>query len=68
MDEKPNDVLTIRKLPAHLKIPRSTVYKLVRDGNIPTQEIGRHWRFRKGGIDRWLDETRSNEADSGGDQ
>ena len=60
-DEKPGDVLTIEELSAYLKIPRSTLYKLVREGKIPSQKVGRHWRFRKETIDRWLDETRTEE-------
>ena len=57
MDEKLGNVLTIEDLSAYLKIPRSTLYKLVREGKIPSQKVGRHWRFRKETIDRWLDET-----------
>lgn len=57
MDEKPGDVLTIEELSAYLKIPKSTLYKLVRKGKVPCQKIGRHWRFRKEAIDRWLEET-----------
>ena len=57
MDEKPGDVLTIEELSAYLKIPKSTLYKLVREGKVPCQKIGRHWRFRKEAIDRWLEET-----------
>ena len=68
MDEKPGDVLTIKELSAYLKIPKSTLYKLVREGKIPSQKIGRHWRFRKRAIDRWLEETRTNKPDSGGDR
>lgn len=64
MDEKPGDVLTIKELSAYLKIPKSTLYKLVREGKIPSQKIGRHWRFRKRAIDRWLEETRANKPDS----
>jgi excisionase family DNA binding protein len=56
MDEKPGDVLTIQELSAYLKIPKSTLYKIVREGKVPCQKIGRHWRFRKEGIDRWLEE------------
>ena len=59
MDEKPSDVLTIQELSAYLRIPRSTLYKLVREGRVPPQKVGRHWRFRKEAIDRWLDETRA---------
>jgi len=55
MDEKPGDVLTIEELSAYLKIPKSTLYKLVREGKVPCQKIGRHWRFRKQAIDRWLE-------------
>ena len=66
MDEKPSDVLTIDELSSYLKIPRSTLYKVVREGNIPSQKVGRHWRFRKESIDRWLDNPpgETNDSDS----
>jgi excisionase family DNA binding protein len=60
MEENPGDVLTIDELAVYLKISKSTLYKVVREGKIPSQKIGRHWRFRKGAIDRWLGETRAN--------
>lgn len=56
MHDKPGDILTIEELALYLKIPKSTLYKLVREGKIPSQKIGRHWRFRKGAIDHWLEE------------
>lgn len=68
MDEKPGDVLTIKELSAYLKIPRSTLYKLVREGRIPSQKVGRHWRFRKEAIDRWLDETGAEEPKPEGEE
>ena len=55
MDEKAGDVLTIEELSAYLKIPKSTLYKIVREGKVPCQKVGRHWRFRKQAIDRWLE-------------
>ena len=58
MDEKPSNVLTIDELAAYLKISKSTLYKLVREGKIPSQKIGKHWRFRKGAIDHWLEEKK----------
>jgi len=58
MEEKPGSVLTIEELAVYLKIPKSTLYKLVREGRIPSQKIGRHWRFRKGAIDLWLEQAR----------
>ncbi|MDA8239279.1 MAG: helix-turn-helix domain-containing protein [Nitrospiraceae bacterium] len=58
MDEKSIDVLTIDELSTYLKIPKSTLYKLVREGKVPCQKVGRHWRFRKTAIDRWLEEVK----------
>jgi excisionase family DNA binding protein len=68
MDEKTGDVLTIEELSVYLKIPKSTLYKLVREGKVPAQKVGRHWRFRKKAIDRWLDESRVEEPDTTGEQ
>ena len=56
-DGKLDEVLTIKELSAYLKVPQSTLYKLVREGKIPGQKIGRHLRFRKEAIDRWLEGT-----------
>jgi len=67
MDEKQNDVLTIDELSTYLKISKSTLYKLVREGKIPSQKIGRHWRFRKETIDRWLDETQAEKSNPDGE-
>jgi len=39
-----------------LGVPRSTLYRLVRDGKIPSHKVGKHWRFRREAIDRWLDQ------------
>lgn len=49
-------VMTIEELSDYLKIPKSTLYKLAQEGKLPGQKVGRHWRFRKERIDRWLDE------------
>jgi len=58
MNKKIGDVLTIEELAVYLKIPKSTLYKVVRAGKIPSQKVGRHWRFRKEAIDDWLTKTR----------
>ncbi len=62
MGDGPGQVLTIDELSAYLKIPKSTVYKLAQEGKVPCQKVGRHWRFRKEAIDRWLEESRPNES------
>ena len=37
--EETDDVLTIEELACYLKIPKSTLYKLVREGKIPSQKL-----------------------------
>ena len=63
-ENKPSHVLTIGELSTYLRIPKSTLYKLVREGKIPSQKVGRHWRFRKGTIDHWLDNGWAGESRS----
>ncbi len=57
MDHMPGTVLTIEELAEYLKVSKSTLYKLVQEGRIPGQKVGKHWRFRKDAIDRWLERT-----------
>lgn len=59
MENKSDNVLTIEELSVYLKIPKSTLYKLVREGKIPSQKVGRHLRFFRESIDEWL--KRQNE-------
>jgi excisionase family DNA binding protein len=64
MENQPDNVLTIDELSSYLKIPKSTLYKLVREGRVPFQKVGRHLRFHRESIDDWLksQENFSNQA------
>ncbi len=57
MTSKPDAVLTIDELAEYLKIAKSTLYKLAQEGRIPGQKVGKHWRFSKAAIDRWLEDS-----------
>jgi excisionase family DNA binding protein len=47
-------VLTIDELSSYVKVPKSTLYRLARNGGIPCQKVGKHWRFHKEAVDSWL--------------
>lgn len=49
-----DDIMTIDALAEYLKISRSTLYKLVQDGKLPGQKVGKRWRFHREAIDEWL--------------
>jgi len=56
MPRQPDAVMTIDELADYLKISKSTLYHLVRRGEVPGTKIGRHWRFHRQVIERWLGE------------
>lgn len=56
MSSEPQQVMTIDELAEYLQVAKSTLYKLAQEGKVPGQKVGKHWRFRKEAIDRWLDQ------------
>ena len=50
----PPEVMTISDLAEYLQVSKSSLYKLVQSGKVPGQKVGKHWRFHKGVINRWL--------------
>ncbi len=50
----PPNVMTIDELSDYLKVAKSTLYKLAQTGKVPGQKVGKHWRFHRDVIDRWL--------------
>jgi len=64
MAEPKDMVLTIDQLADYLKLSKSTLYHLARRGDFPGQKVGRHWRFHKAAIDKWLGERAATSASS----
>jgi len=54
MEDQRTSILTLKELSLYIRIPESSVYKLVREGRIPGQKIGKTWRFHTKAIDNWL--------------
>ena len=66
MDNPPSEILTIDETAELLKIPRSSVYRLAQQGKIPAKKVGRHWRFHRGVLLRFVagePESNSMKAD-----
>ena len=49
-----DEVMNADEASAWLKIPKSTLYKLCSDGELPAAKVGRHWRFHRETLERWL--------------
>jgi excisionase family DNA binding protein len=54
MEKSNSDILTVEEAAELLKIPRSSVYKLAQEGKIPAKKVGRHWRFHRGVLLRYV--------------
>lgn len=54
MDERSLPIITIEEAAELLQIPVSSVYKLAREGKIPAQKVGRHWRFHRATLLKWV--------------
>jgi excisionase family DNA binding protein len=67
------DLLTVKEISDLLRLHPTTVYKLARQGKIPSFRVGNEWRFRKDEIMRWLSEKSAGAGkvrkviDTGGD-
>jgi excisionase family DNA binding protein len=46
-------LLTVKDLCNYLKVNQSTVYRLLKTGQLPAFRIGSDWRFEVEEIDRW---------------
>ncbi len=53
--QSPN-IMTIKQVAEYLQISPRTVYKLVKDGAIPSFKIMNMWRFEQSQIDLWIRE------------
>ena len=56
------EILTVTEVARFLRVPKSTVYKLARGGELPASKIGKHWRFLRRDIHDWM-HSRSKHAD-----
>jgi len=46
-------VLTVNELAEYLRVHRSTIYRLLKKGQLPGFKIGSDWRFNVEVIDAW---------------
>jgi len=47
-------ILTVRELSEYLKVHPSTIYRLLKTGQLPAFRVGSDWRFNIEQIEGWL--------------
>lgn len=49
-----HDLLTLDEAAKQLRLSANTVYKLCRNGELPSRKVGRQWRIRQEDLHDWL--------------
>jgi excisionase family DNA binding protein len=52
--------LTTEEVLGYLNTTPRTIYRLIRNGELPAIRIGRQWRFRRADLDRWVERQSAN--------
>jgi len=53
IDRRPT-IMTLEEVAKYLRVHKSTVYRMAREGAIPSTKVANQWRFKKARIDEWL--------------
>ena len=62
--EMDGEILTVLEVARFLRVPKSTVYKLARLGELPASKIGKHWRFLRRDIQSWMHDRSSQASET----
>jgi excisionase family DNA binding protein len=58
------EFLTAEEVAQYLRLPLSTVYKLVQDKRLPGFKVGKHWRFRREAFNEWIKQQENSSFSS----
>ena len=54
VEERRPTIMTLDEVAKYLRVHKSTVYRMAREGTIPSTKVANQWRFKKVRIDEWL--------------
>jgi excisionase family DNA binding protein len=59
-DRERQPFLTTEQVLGYLNTTPRTIYRLIRNGELPAIRIGRQWRFRRADLDQWVERQAGN--------
>ncbi len=60
-----HQLLTVREVAATMRVSTMTVYRLIRDGDMPAIRVGKHFRLRADDVTSFLTARTVNAVPSG---
>ena len=55
-----DDILTLKEVAEYLKLTEKTAYRLAAEGKLPGFKVGGSWRFKRVGIEDWIESRKRN--------
>jgi excisionase family DNA binding protein len=52
--ERRPTIMTLEEVARFLRLNKSTVYRMAREGTLPAWKLGNVWRFKKEAIEDWI--------------
>lgn len=60
--ERRPTIMTLEEVARFLRLNKSTIYRMAREGTLPAWKLGNVWRFKKDAIEDWIvDSQRAHE-------
>ncbi len=64
--EENASIMTVHDVASYLRLSEAKVYRLAKEGSVPSFRLGKSWRFRRDLLDEWTkQETRQAPQDTG---
>ena len=54
MNQSSAVMMTVHEVAVYLKVHQATIYRLLKNGEIPGFRIGSDWRFNRESISKWI--------------
>jgi excisionase family DNA binding protein len=51
---KAREIMTAEELAQLLRVNRTTIYRLLKNGDIPAFRVGKDWRFQREAVESWI--------------
>ncbi len=59
------EIMTVTQLAEYLQCNKSTIYRLIKKGQIPAFKIGADWRFKRDLIEEWMRQQHQKSSSRG---
>lgn len=55
--ERRPTIMTLEEVARFLRLNKSTIYRMAREGTLPAWKLGNVWRFKKDAIEDWIEDS-----------